>query len=195
MALLNSQKTETNLTQRQTLENKYKSSSHNILLVVIFSAINIILLISNSDTYFLFSAYIPYVLADLGMLLTGRYPEDYYVALDLVGAEFFGSGFLWTMVGIAAVILGLYLLSWLFARKNRVGWMVFALVFFALDTAFLLWDAGISMDFIVDYLFHGWVIVSLSMGISAACKLKKLPLDEPEVPVAEITAAEPQMEE
>lgn len=195
MALLNNQKTETNLTPRQVLENKYKNSSHNILLVLIFSVINIFFLVSNSDTYFLFSAYIPYVLADIGMMLTGSYPEDYYAAMELTDMVFLGKGFLWTMLAIVAVILVLYLLSWVFVKKNRVGWMVFALVLFALDTAFMLWDVGITMDFVVDYVFHLWVIVSLSMGISAGSKLKKLP-PEPEAPVVETAPAEePQPEE
>ena len=193
--LSNNKNTAANLSPRQVLENKYKNSSHNILLVLIFSVINIFLLVTNSDTYFLFSAYIPYALADIGMMLSGAYTEDVYAALELTGMEFLGKGFLATMLAIAAVILVLYLLSWIFAKKNRVGWMIFALVFFALDTAFMLWDVGISMDFIVDYVFHAWVIISLAMGISAGSKLKKLP-PEPEAPVAEAAPAEePQPEE
>ena len=195
MALLNNQKTETNLTPRQVLENKYRNSSHNILLVLIFSVINIFFLVSNSNTYFLFSAYIPYVIADIGMMLTGSYPEEYYAAMELTDAVFLGKGFLWVVLAIVAVILVLYLLSWVFAKKNRVGWMIFALVLFALDTAFLLLDAGIAVDFIVDYVFHAWVILSLSMGISAGRKLKKLP-PEPEVPAVETAPMEePQPEE
>ena len=35
---------------------------------------------------------------------------------------------------------------------------------------------GISVDSIIDILFHGWVIVSLAMGIYSHFKMKSLPL-------------------
>ena len=50
----------------------------NLLLVVIFTAINMLLLVTNADLYFLFSAFVPYFIAGIGMLLCGRFPEDYY---------------------------------------------------------------------------------------------------------------------
>lgn len=65
-----------------------------------------------------------------------------------------------------------------------MAWLIVALVLFALDTLMMLLG-GIGLDSIVDILFHGWVIISLSMGISAHFKLKKLP-EEPvstEVPI------------
>ena len=46
-------------TQREIFESKYNSSIMNILLVVVFSFVNVVLLAVNSNTYFLFSAFIP----------------------------------------------------------------------------------------------------------------------------------------
>lgn len=46
--------------ERYTLENKYNTTRYNLLLVIGFTLINIVLLVTNSDRYFLFSAYIPY---------------------------------------------------------------------------------------------------------------------------------------
>lgn len=170
------------VSQRQTLESKYTGARHNILLILAFSVINIILLVTNSNTYFLFSAYVPYVIVDLGMALCGMYPSEYY-GEDLTGMEFLGKEFLTVTIVIAALLLVLYLLSWIFSKKNRVGWLIFALVFFSIDTAMMLLLTGFSMDFIVDSIFHGWVIVSFAGGISAHYKLKKLP-EEPELPEA-----------
>ena len=180
----------TQVPERQVLESKFAGSRHNILLIVVFSVINIILLITNSNTYFLFSAYIPYMLADIGMYLCGLYPSEYY-GEELAGIVFLDKNFLGIMLAAAAVILILYLLSWGFSKKIRVGWMVFALVFFAVDTVWMLLMNGIATDLMIDYVFHGWVIVSLSMGISAGCKIKKLPEETvcPE-PVMEAAAAE-----
>jgi hypothetical protein len=158
--------------QRQKLEGRYASSRHNILLVLAFTAINVILLLANSNTYFLFSAYIPYAIVDLGMFLCGKYPAEIYG--DLSQYEFLGTGVLAVFVAVAAVICVLYLLCWLFSKKKRVAWMIIALVMFVLDTALMLL-AGISADNIIDVVFHGWVILSLSMGVAARFKLKKLP--------------------
>ena len=173
----------TQLSPRQILENKYSSSCGNLLLVVVFTAINIVLLVANSNTYFLFSAYIPYLLADLGMYFCGLYPAEFYGG-STVGMDFFSKSFLAVMLGIAAVILVLYLLSWVFSRKQKPGWLIFALVFFGIDTVAMLVLNGFAVDSIVDYLFHGWVIYSLFSGISAYSKLKKLP-EEPEQIVEE----------
>jgi pimeloyl-ACP methyl ester carboxylesterase len=95
-------------------------------------------------------------------------------------AEFFANSFLVVMIVIAVVILALYLLAWIFAKKPRVGWMIFALVFFVLDTLFMLLIMGITADMIVDIVFHAWVVISLTNGIVSYFKLKKLPVEEPE---------------
>lgn len=180
------------LSQREVLTNKYMSARHNLLLVVAFTLINIILLVTNSNTYFLFSAYIPYMIVDLGMALCGKYPAEYYGG-DLAGMEFLGDTFFVVTLVAAAVFLVLYLLSWILSKKPRVGWMIFALVFFVIDTAGMLLVAGISTDMIVDILFHGWVVVSLIGGISAYFKLKKLP-EEVEAPAEAPVTATPDAE-
>lgn len=165
------------LSQREMLTNKYMNARHNILLVVAFTLINIILLVTNSNSYFLFSAYIPYVIVDLGMALCGKYPAEYYGG-ELADLEFLNDTFFVITLVFAAVCLVLYLLSWILCKKPRIGWMIFALVFFCVDTIGMLLIAGISVDMIVDIVFHGWVIVSLSGAVSAYFKLKKLPAEE-----------------
>lgn len=169
------------LSQREMLTNKYMSARHNILLVLGFSLINIILLVTNSNTYFLFSAYIPYIIVDLGMALCGKYPLEYY-GEELESIEFFNDTFFVITLVIAAIFLLLYLLSWLLCKKPRIGWMIFALVFFGIDTAGMLLLEGISADMILDIVFHAWVIVSLSGAVSAYFKLKKLS-EEADAPV------------
>jgi hypothetical protein len=85
------------------------------------------------------------------------------------------------MLVVAGVILVLYLLSWILSKKNRYGWLIAALVLFSIDTLIMFAFAGLALDCIVDYLFHAWVIVSLSIGISNALKLKKMPETEEDV--------------
>lgn len=184
---------------RQALEARYNGARNNLLLVVLFTVVNVVLLVTNSNTYFLFSASIPYILANFGMAFGGFYPEEYYEGLGEL--QFLGAPFLTVALVIAALIVVLYLLSWIFSKKGRVGWLIFALVFFALDTAVMLLFTEISSEIIVDIVFHAWVLFSLGSGIYAHVKLKQLPAEEEVAPnagweaPAEQAVAEPAAEE
>ncbi len=165
------------LSNKQVLETRYNNSRANLLLVVVFTVINIILLITESNTYFLFSAYIPYILVVLGMLLCGMYPEEYYVEND-IGTEFFDTSVFAVLLAIALVFIALYLISWIFSKNNKYGWLIFALVIFSADTLGMFAFEGFALDSIIDIVFHVWVIISLALGINACRKLKALPMDE-----------------
>ncbi len=173
-----------NLSKGVELEKRYNSARANLLLVTLFSAINIILLVTNSDKYFLFSAYIPYCIADFAMYYCGLYPAEYYGEF-LADAQFLDMSAFAVMMGIAGIILLLYFLSWIFSKKNRVGWIIFSLIFFVIDTAVMYLIFGFQMSNIVDTVFHFWVIVSLTMGIVSGFKLKKLKTTEPEAEISE----------
>lgn len=174
--------------ERGSLETKFKNSRYNLLLVVAFTLVNIVLLITDTDTFFLFSAYIPYGVIDLGMLVCGKYPADFYqqnaIAETLDPSAFIG------FIIIAAIIVLLYLACWFFSKKVKTGWLVFALIIFAIDTIALIYVFGFESDNIVDIIFHVWVIVSLIMGISAGSKLKKLPPEEEETQEAFVNYTE-----
>ena len=124
--------------------------------------------------YFLFSAYVPYFMVTMGMLMCGKLPEEYYTE-EFADMEFVDTSFLTVMVVIASIIMVLYLLAWLFSKKQRVGWLVFALVMFSLDTMAMMFLGGFSA--IIDILFHGWFIFSLSRGIYFHCQWKKAALN------------------
>ena len=181
--------------QRQILENTVKGARSNSLIVLAFTVINILLLVSNANSYFLFSAYVPYGLVDYGMFYGGMYPLEVYGEY-LSEISFLGTGFFAVMIAIAAVILVLYVLCWVFAKKNPKAWLIAALVLFCVDTAVLLLWLEFSADLILDYVFHGWVIVSLSRGLVALKKLKNLPEEvEPEYVVDAAPAEETPAEE
>lgn len=175
-----------NTPSKAALDVTYSKSVANLLLVILFSAINIVLLVANSSTYFLFSAFIPYFLTDCGMFFSGSYPAEYYYDMGDVG--FFDKSFLIVTIVLAAVIILVYLLSWIFARKKKVGWLIAATVLFGIDTLAMFALQGVSVDSIVDILFHIWVIASLINGILTYRKMKNLP--EEEVTVSEETEQE-----
>lgn len=170
-------KQQNNLTPAPTaemiLENQYNSARKNLLAVAAFSLINLILLVVDSFTYFLFSASIPYILADTAKYLCGMYPPEYY-DFDYADGLFFSRGVFWVAFVLALLIVAFYVLCFVLSGKNRVGWLITGLVFFALDTVFMFYNYGIAADMIMDIIFHGWVIVILSVGIHAHFKRKKL---------------------
>lgn len=160
-------------TKENNLETRYKNSIGNLLVVVVFSVVNICLLLSGTDTYFLFSAFIPYFLVDYGKVLCGMYPEEFYY--DLPIEEFFDSSFLIVMAAIAAVIIVAYLVCWILAKKKKVAALFVALMLFVADTALMLYMSGISTDIIIDIVFHIWVIVYLITAIKTYYKIKNTP--------------------
>lgn len=171
------QKNETlNIPEHQKLENRYKGSINNLLVIVLFSVVNIVLLVTNANSYFLFSAFIPYFLADYGMYYCGMYPEDYYY--DVGEMEFLDKSYFVYALVIAAVILFVYLLCWFMAKKKKIGWVIAALIFFALDTAAMLFFMGINMDMFMDILIHIWVFGYLINAIVVYRKMKKAPETE-----------------
>ena len=176
MANIFGQQQQQNVTPRQALEAKYNGSRHNLLLVVIFSLVNLILLLTNSNTYFLFSASMPYIISDFGMFFCGKYPAEYYA--DMGEMTFLDPSVLVVMVIISVVIIGVYLLCWWMSRKNNVGWLIAALVLFGIDTVVMFLFMLGSSNMLFDILFHAWVIYYLITGILANAKLKKLPEDE-----------------
>ena len=179
------------LTPRQNYERKYKAARSNLLLVVIATAVNLILAVSGSGTYFLFSAFIPYCLTTFGMVWCGRFPPEFYE--DGIENYVFLDNSVFVILLILSILLtSLYLLAWFMSKKNRVGWLIFALVFFGLDTLGMLIFNGFAADGIIDIVFHAWIIYYLVVGIIAHNKLKNYPYEDE--PVMAYQNAVPQAE-
>ncbi|MEE0946382.1 MAG: hypothetical protein U0M42_06125 [Acutalibacteraceae bacterium] len=167
------------VSQKEQLQGNYSKSVGNLLLVIVFTVVNIILLVSNSNTYFLFSAFVPYFIADYGMFFTGKYPEAYYEGMT--DFEFVDISFLYVTLAVSAVVIVLYLLSWIFARKGKIGWLYVATVMFVIDTLAMFALTGFSTESIIDIVFHAWVLYCLINGIVTFNKIKKLPDEEPQL--------------
>ena len=165
-----------NADMRNKLQQRYTAARMNLLLVVIFTAINIAMLLAKNFTYFLFSASIPYFLVDLGMLYCGLYPPEWYIEMELVGMEFFETELLIILVSVAAVILLIYLLCFFLSRNMNYGWLIAAAVMFGIDTVAMFLLTGTSG--IMDIIFHAWVMYYLIFGITAVGKIKALPTEQ-----------------
>lgn len=177
MALFKNPKNQ-NMTEGQKLTARYNSARHNILLVLAFTLVNSVLLFTGSDSYFLFSAAIPYYMTLFGLLYTGRMPAEWYEGVEFQPEP---DTVLYIYLAIAVVIVALYALCWFLSKKHGYGWLVAALLFFVADTFAMFYFTGFTVDMILDFVFHIWVLVSLVSGIIAAINLKKLPEEVPYV--------------
>ncbi len=148
----------------QIKRNQYNVARVNVLSVVLFTLINVVLCLLGMDSYFLFSAIVPYFIASIGALWGGLYPPEYYADLEMTEADFLSTGFVVACAVVAIVIIALYFVCWLLSKKH-VAFMIAALALFAIDTILMPVLFGISLDWILDYVFHAWVLVSLVIGI------------------------------
>ena len=111
------------------------------------------------------------------MALCGKYPADFYDS-DFPSDITFGNGVFVGFVAVAVILTLLYLLAWFLSKEFKKGWLIFALVIFAIDTALMFLLSGVLRENIIDIIFHIWVIVSLASGIKAASKLATLSEEE-----------------
>lgn len=170
-------------TPRMQLERQYATARFDLLLLIAFTVINLLMLVSQTFTYFLFSANLPYFLVDLGMYFGGVY-ANVDPALMEAGYGILGHGFFYGMLAVAILIVCVYFVCWLLSANGRSGFLLAALVLFGIDTVLmvgmtLLGLSDPSIDFVIDVAFHAYVLYALSLGVRAAYRLKQpAPVEE-----------------
>lgn len=142
--------------EAQFAAEKVKVARYNLLLMIIFTVINIAILLTDGGVMLLFSATVPY----FAVLLASM-------------AEITAVG-----IGVALFILVLYFICWIFSKKHY-GWMIAALVLFAIDTLLMAVSYILIADAtgILDVVIHIWVFYYLIIGVKYGIKLKKLPIE------------------
>lgn len=153
---------------REYLLRQVANGRYSLLLIVILTVVNLIMTILDTNTYFLFSASVPYYLVFVGMGMENGFVDG---AWNVKG----------TLTYTGLVIVAVYLLCWLLSKK-RAGWLTAALVLFIVDTValvvitFALYDS--PMGKLVDFLLHIWAIVELIQAVRGSKKLRALPPTE-----------------
>lgn len=94
-----------NLSEKELLMQKVNTARYNMLLVALFTLINAIMYIAGADSYFLFSASLPYHLTIIGAEFTAQTGSAIYTVLS---------------VAFLAVSVGAYVLCF-FMGKKHVG--------------------------------------------------------------------------
>ncbi len=165
------------LSQRGLIERKYASGRWNLLIVVLFTVVNMLMLAFGGSTYFLFSATGPYYALLFGMDLTGRMPDEYYMTEDGEILKLnFPDAIFYVMLAFALCCIALYLVCFLLSKKHP-AFMAVAIGLFGIDcVALVLLTLIRFLNFsIIDFIFHGIVLVYLINGAVAGFKLRKLP--------------------
>lgn len=155
--------------QKMLADGKVSIARNNLLLVIIFTVINIILAACNSGSYFLFSAFIPYFSAYIGAAIY-HYPEEMATEIGTEITPEIATVCLVIGIVIAVLLLVPYLLCWIFSKRHY-GWMIAALALFSLDSIWLL--INFNVYYIMDILFHAYVIYYLIMGVRNGIRVKK----------------------
>ena len=144
-------------------KNLVKSARTTLLVAVLFTVLNVVLLIIGSNRYFLYSATIPYYLTFFG-----------YVFDHMMVGTYTLTGLSMAVVPIAALAL-----CWFMSKKDD-RWLTAATVVFGLDTAamlgLLLWAGDLSGS-LLDIVFHGWVLICLIRGVKACKWLRNVPAE------------------
>ncbi|MBQ7365345.1 MAG: hypothetical protein IJW46_07085 [Clostridia bacterium] len=150
-----------------------KISSMNILAMAALTLVNIVLVITNSDSSFPFSASIPLYLVLIFSEMCGMRPDAFYEEFygpDWKDAEFFDPGLFWGVVVVAVLLTAIYFVLWYFAKKKKVFSIVLT-VFYAIDTvALLIFNTTIyafSAMVLIELLFHAWVFYYLILALKA----------------------------
>lgn len=146
------------------LKKRINVAKSTILMVAVLTLINIAAIVFDAAYSFPFSAYVP----------------QFVTAVFAGIAEEQGTDSI-LYIGIAvAVLLSLVYVALWFGAKKKNTFLIVALVFFAIDTAFFIYSLFLYFDasYIIDIAFHAWVIFDLVLGISAYSQLKKIPEQE-----------------
>lgn len=140
---------------------KYKIARTNFLVMCILTIVNVILIVLKTNYYFLFSASIPVSCAYLSI-------EDPFTLVNLI--------ILIIGLSVIAVLFVIYLLS----NKSYLA-MIAATVIFAIDTIFFIFEIIIalsvemSFDWILDFLFHCWIMYYFIIALKNGKMLLKMP--------------------
>lgn len=133
-----------------------------LLLVVALTVLNLGLVFAGANTYLLFSASGPYYLTVMAR------------GFDLAAYGAVNQSYTWAALAASALVLGLYLLCWLWSKKQH-NWLVAGLVLFILDTICLVllcrFVFGDYLGSMMDFLMHGWALYELVVATRAARRL------------------------
>ncbi len=150
--------------QLEINKKNYNSARFTLIGLLIITCINIVLAISGSDTYYLFTAYVPYNFAVTGIIMAGRFIPEFYEQYEAeIGEPYpvLGDIALYVGIALAVVAIAVYVLLWLLSKK-KYGFLVAATALFGFDTFLVL--LSIADGMFLDMIFHVIITIMLVRG-------------------------------
>lgn len=144
---------------------RFNKSRNNLLLITVFTVVNLFLTAFNSDIYLLFSATAPQLVFEIGRGFAEKFQSNTFMITGLVAAF---------------VLVLFYFVCWLLAKRRR-GFILIALIFFITDTlifVFLTLATGFEASYLLDIFFHGWILYYLINGVLAWKALRGVSFDD-----------------
>ncbi len=166
---------------RASLIQKYETGRTNLFIAIVLTGFNIFMPIFGVDMYMLFSIFTPTFLSSLAMVICGKYPDEYYTELGLDGMMFYDDTVYFALLAVAVVLTLVFLVLWLLSRGGRVVWMIVASALMSIDAVMIFVLGGFDISYLIDILFHAWVLYAMIAGIVAYYKFRKLPEDSSDI--------------
>jgi hypothetical protein len=144
---------------------KFEKARNNLLAVLAFTVVNLILIALDSGLNFLFSATLPQYIFQLGRALDSEINGNIFTKAGLI---------------VAFITIIPYFIFWILAKRAR-GLILAALIFFGIDSLillFLILNMEFNASFLLEIVFHGWILYYLINGVMAWYKLRNVNKDE-----------------
>lgn len=157
-----------------------------LLIAAVLTVINVVLVMLDNGTEFLFSISAPYYLVMIGKGMDNNFVDGPW---SVTGT------YTITALVIAVVVVAVVLLCW-FLGKERRGWLIAGMVLFIVDTLALIYFALIYLEnpasCVIDLCIHLWIIYLLSRAVVCSRKLKEL--EETEIQTEETHGTSPDLD-
>jgi hypothetical protein len=149
------------ISEQEALQRKVKNGRSSFLTMIALTAVNIVLILINADVSFPFSASLPqfFVMFGQGLFTESNATMGYSISIF-----------------ISLLTVGVYLLLFYLSAKH-IGAMIAAIVLFLIDTfllAVIAFYLNALSSFVIDFIFHAWVIWSMGSMLAAKRRLDAL---------------------
>jgi predicted nucleic acid-binding Zn ribbon protein len=144
---------------------KFEKARNNLLTVIAFTVVNLILIAFDAGINFLFSATLPQYIFQLGKVLDSEIGSSIFTIAGLI---------------VAFITIIPYFIFWILAKRAR-GLILAALIFFGIDSLillFLILSMEFNFSFLLEIVFHGWILYYLINGVIAWFKMRDVNKDE-----------------
>lgn len=168
----------TPVSPRALYQSHLNTAASDLILFSALTLVNIVLVFTQANVSFSFSAFLPDFLVVLGLGIEAATGNNLPLILFGVVAVAFVAGCV-----VSALL-----------TKKHPGWLTLGTVLVCIDTAILAYTLVLNMSIIDSFiwyiLFHIWILFNLFRGHSAINKLKNLPLEPQtyDVPFTEVSA-------